>query len=138
MANKTTTIKTVYIAINAEGQTLYNKTLGTWNDGQKGRNGSAVWTFSAKKSPEESSTMKNAKAWLERLGHTGIHFELAQVYVNGSKSTPVDWKPEASALPAIPTIKTLAIFDPALLPISYEIEVADEEDELSEMLSNVA
>lgn len=123
-------IKMVYVAVNSLGQTLYNKTLGTWNDGQKGRDGSSVWTFSARKAPEESSTMQKAKDWLEKLGHEGVEFCLMEVMVNGSKQTPTSW------VPPVKEVHLPAIIDEAVFPITYA--VAEEEDELSEALSNVA
>ena len=78
MANR----KEVYVMFNKDGQSLYNKTLGTWNDGTGNRDGSSVWTFSARKEASESPTIIKALEWLENLGHKDIVVELVEVEID--------------------------------------------------------
>ena len=87
--------KIVYICLNNKFQTLYNKTLGTWNDGQKGRDNSSVWTFSAKHDWTESKTIQKAIDWLEKIGHKDITFELATVEVVNGKECLIPEELEA-------------------------------------------
>lgn len=93
-------IKTVYIVRNLDnGQTLFNKVTGIWNNGSKPHlNGRKCWTFAVKKSGLGSPAIMDAREHLAKLGYTNIEFELARI--DSVTKELVDFNPEPIALPA--------------------------------------
>lgn len=122
--------KKVYVCINKDnGFTLYNKVMGTWNDGEGRRDGSTVWTFSARKSPEESKTMQKAKQWLANLGYDNIEFQLRTIDDKKASEPPKDVEAAEDDISAI-----LTEDEHKALETTNSSEVSEEADEITEAL----
>lgn len=121
--------KTVYVCYNDKGETLYNKVTGTWNDGKGARNGSSVWTFSAKKPKEESSTIIKAAEHLAKLGFENVTFVLAEVAIDekGRASIITDEVPfgQETEVPVEPEAAVTAIADKEPLDAPEDDEVIE-------------
>lgn len=122
--------KQVYVCVNKDtGFTLYNKVMGTWNDGEGRRDGSTIWTFSARKSPEESKTMQKAKEWLATLGYKNIEFQLRTIDDKKVAEPPKDVEIAEDDISAI-----LTEDEHKALEVSKPEEVSTEDDEITETL----